>query len=149
MSKDVFKNKILNEDTQSYNYHYDGQESLLDKYIDENSLLLYEDISQGFFDNEKTKRTFLFLKPMEWDSIDYISFLIFAIEKYNLKIKDIEINMGAIKEEYTVNNPIELARIFSSNPFSIPTQKINGKEVIAPIYKGAYKWFQEQKNKKT
>jgi len=149
MSKDIFKNKILNEDTQSYNYHYDGQESLLDKYIDENSLLLYEDISQGFFDNEKTKRTFLFLKPMEWDSIDYISFLIFAIEKYNLKIKDIEINMGAIKEEYTVNNPIELARIFSSNPFSIPTQKINGKEVIAPIYKGAYKWFQEQKNKKT
>ena len=46
MSKDIFKNKILNEDTQSYNYHYDGQESLLDKYIDENSCL-YEDISQG------------------------------------------------------------------------------------------------------
>ena len=150
MSNDIFKNKILNKDTHKYNYHYNEQESLLDnKYIDDNSLLLYEDISQGFFDNEKTKTAFLFIKPMEWDSIDYISFLVFIIEKYNLKIKDIETNMDAIKEEYIIDNPIELARIFSSNPFSIPTQKINGKEVIAPIYKGAYKYFQEQKNKKT
>lgn len=150
MSKDILKNKILNENTYDYSYHHNEQESLLDnKYIDDNSLLLYENISQGFFDNEKTKIAFLFLKPMEWDSIDYISFLIFVIEKYNLKIKNIETNMDAIKEEYTVNDPIELARIFSSNPFSIPTQKINSKEVIAPIYKGAYKYFQEQKNKKT
>lgn len=148
MSKDIFKDKIFNENTHKYHYSNERESLSDDKYIDDNSLLLYESVCQGLFDNDKTEITFLFLKPMEWNSIDYISFLIFIVEKYNLTIKDVKVHMGAIEENYIVDDLEELDEMFKSDPLSILTQKINGEKAIAPMYNGAYQWIQRHKNNK-
>ena len=90
-------------------YYYNNSESLTEnKYIDDNSLYICYCISKGLFcENPDLKldagSIFLFFHPFEWTSIDFISFLLFIGNKYNLKIENIETYLGAIEDDYEVS----------------------------------------------
>lgn len=86
-------------------YQFNNKESLTDGvYIDDNALFVYFCISRGFYDADKDSQvTFLFFCPFEWTMIDYISFLLYVVKSYNLKVSDIETVMGAVKEDYEVS----------------------------------------------
>lgn len=84
-------------------------ESLTDgKYIDDNSLFVYFCISRDFFSyNSDIQLSFLYFKPFEWSSIDFISFLLSVAKKYNLEITHIQTIFGAVKDEYEIPDESE------------------------------------------
>lgn len=80
-----------------------NEENLTDlKYIDDNSLFVYYSLAKGRYSTIDPAMAFLFLKPFEWNYIDFMAFLLSASRQYGMKIKNIRANFSAIEEEYEV-----------------------------------------------
>lgn len=93
------------------------------KYIDDNSLFVCYCISRGLFSGKfDSGISFLFFHPFEWTSVDFVSFLLYISNKYDLTIKNIKTIFPAIEDEYEISYE--------------PKQ-----------YKGAYKWILKLKEK--
>ncbi len=106
-------------------YSYTNEESLIEnKYIDDNSLFVYFCISRGLFDiKDKVGINFIFLKPFEWTSVDFISFLLSACRDYDLEIENIKTIIPAIEDDYEISYEPRKYRgayrwIFVKYPFS-------------------------------
>jgi|GEM_PF-4691112 len=121
---DLKKNDYLGIFELPNKYLYNKESLIGNNYIDDNSLFVYHCILQGFFSvKDKIGINFIFLKPFEWTSVDFISFLLFVCKEYNLKIEKVRTIIPAIEDDYEKSDE--------------PRQ-----------YGGAYKWILKLKEKK-
>jgi hypothetical protein len=116
------------------------------KYIDDNSLYLYQLLAKGMFSNGSPSSNFFYFKPFEWETMDFVAFLMSASKQYGLEIKNIETNMSPITEEYEVEyydeNKIPNPALFKVATEAIKNYKGTEKTITLPkTYDGAYEWF--------
>jgi hypothetical protein len=69
-------------------------------YIDDGSLLVYYKLMQGWFSGKDTAMSFLWGKPIEWSSKDFVAYLLKLSREYNLKIGNVDVIWGAIEDDF-------------------------------------------------
>lgn len=116
------------------------------KYIDDNSLYVYQTLARGMFSSDSPSSNFFYFKPFEWDAMDFVAFLLSASKQYGLEIKNIETNMSAITEEYEVSyfdeNKIPNPALLKVATEAIKNYKGTEKTITLPkTYNGAYEWY--------
>lgn len=136
-------------------YHF-NEESLSElKYIDDNSLFAYYSLVKGRYSSLDPAMAFLFLKPFEWNYIDFVAFLLSASRQYGLEIKKIQTNFSAIEEEYEVSmhdsfGQPDVMKLAEYQKMVVNAMMAHDK--TKPFkqpkwYEGAYKWILELKQK--
>ena len=79
MKLDLDINKLPKE------YHFNKESLSENKYIDDNSLFVYQLLRNGTFSVRSPEMNFLYFKPFEWTSIDFIAFLLSVSKEYGLE----------------------------------------------------------------
>jgi len=69
-------------------------------YIDDGSLLVYYKLTQGWFSGKDTVMSFIWGRPVEWDTKDLVSYLIKVSKEYDLKIENINVMWGGIEDDF-------------------------------------------------
>lgn len=132
-------------------YHYNKENFSEHKYVDDNSLFLYQLLKHGRFSSGNPTENFFYFKPFEWTQIDFIAFLLSVSREYGLEISDVRTNFSAIKDDYEVSYDPKLApeveivkrdtrkNIVIKKPAMSPKEWASTFDV-AYTYGGAYKW---------
>ena len=124
------------------------------KYIDDNSLYVYQSLARGRFSTIDPAMNFLFFKPFEWNDTDLVSFLMAVSKEYDFEIKNIKTNFLPIEEEYQVsfeeNGKPDVMKIAQYQ--RMVTEALMKHDKTKPFkqpkwYEGAYKWIFDLKEK--
>ena len=86
---------------KKYSYNEDSLTS--GKYLDDNSLYLFFLLSKNVLCEAQPVMSFIYFNPFEWSSSNYIAFLIKTYKEYNLTIKNIHTEIGAIQDDYEIS----------------------------------------------
>lgn len=141
-------------DQVSTKYLYNKEDLTEGKYIDDNSLYIYQLLRKGAFRGKDASTDFFYYKPFEWSAFDFVAFLVGISKEYGFEVSNIDTNMSAITEEYEVSyfdeNGIPKPHFSDTVANIIKNYKGKEKNIVLPkIYEGSYKWFldcQEQNN---
>lgn len=125
------------------------------KYIDDNSLYVSYSLLRGWHSTSDPAMSFLFRKPFEWNSIDFVSFLLYTVHTYGFEISNIETISPAVEEAYRVSmvdsfGQPDVMKLAEHQKMVIGAMLKHDKTkpFKQPVwYEGAYKWILELQEK--
>jgi len=135
-------------------YRFDLESLTAGKYIDDNSLYVYQSLARERFSTLDPAMNFLTFRPFEWNDTDFLAFILAVSKEYDLEIKNIKTNFSAIEEEYRVffekNGEPDVMKIAQYQ--TMVAEALLKHDKTKPFkqpkwYEGAYKWIFDLKEK--
>ncbi len=125
------------------------------KYIDDNSLYVYQSLARGRFSSIDPAMNFLLFRPFEWNDTDFVAFILAVSKEYDFEIKNIKTNFLPIEEEYEVaytdaDGQVNVIRVAQYQ--KMVAEAMMKHDMKKPFkqpkwYEGAYKWILDLKEK--
>ncbi len=136
-------------------YRFNFESLTEGKYIDDNSLYVYQSLARGRFSSIDPAMNFLFFRPFEWNDTDFVSFILAVSKEYDFEIKNIKTNFLPIEEEYEVsfNTSDGQPDVMKIAQYQrIVAEALMKHDKTKPFkqprwYEGAYKWIFDLKEK--
>lgn len=100
ITSEVKKTDRISDRTFHNRYYSNKQDLVSGTYIDDNSLYLYFIISNGVLCDTDPGLASLFLEPYEWNSYDYLSFILKLADDYDIELTNIHIEMSAVSDDF-------------------------------------------------
>ncbi|MEI7765479.1 MAG: hypothetical protein WCI93_02730 [bacterium] len=135
-------------------YRFELESLTAGKYIDDNSLYVYQSLARGRFSTIDPAMNFLMFRPFEWNDTDFIAFILTVSKEYSFEIKNIKTNFSPIEEEYEVsfeeNGRPDVMKIAQYQ--RMVADALMRHDKTKPFkqpkwYEGAYKWIMDLKEK--